>query len=144
MCVNVTLCHNVFERAQETDRVHKCEGQRQVTLLQTTVVHVLIWHVGSDDNCYVTACNSAKFGALHWCEHSCVFKRGKDQLKCCKNQWKHCYIREMKGTGLLETISVIYVHIALLSCSLGQCVHMVVQWNAFKHVLTSPDAPSPD
>ena len=52
------LCVNVFEGAGETDTVHKSEGQTQVTLQPTTTAHVLIWHVGSDDNCYVTAYNS--------------------------------------------------------------------------------------
>lgn len=41
--------------AGETDTVHNSEGQRQVTLQQTTTAPVLIRHVASDDNYYVTA-----------------------------------------------------------------------------------------
>lgn len=44
---------------RETDTVHTSEGQRHVTPQQTTA-HVPSRHVGSDDNCYVTAYESAK------------------------------------------------------------------------------------
>lgn len=64
MRVCVTLSHHV-EGACEIDTGHTSEGQRQVTPQQTTA-HVLIWHVGSNDNCYATVYDSAKFRPSVW------------------------------------------------------------------------------
>ena len=75
----------MFEGAGETDTVHKSEGQKQVTLQQTTTAHVLIWHVGSDDNCYATAYNSQPSSDPSVCmcvwlrAYVCVFEKEREE-----------------------------------------------------------------